>query len=105
MSKTNCPNCGAPMDSELIKCPYCGTIYVDFHLISFNVPFYLRLNVGTEEEPQVIVQKVALRSASLTSEPNEVELFYDYDKPMRLFVGPPMHTYELMFTSVYDVDD
>ena len=25
---TNCPNCGAPIESD--KCAYCGTIFVDF---------------------------------------------------------------------------
>lgn len=25
--KTNCPNCGAPIDSSKSKCPYCDTPY------------------------------------------------------------------------------
>ena len=24
----NCPNCGAPIETE--KCPYCGTMFLDF---------------------------------------------------------------------------
>ena len=26
--KTNCPNCGAPIDYEKNKCEYCGTPYI-----------------------------------------------------------------------------
>ncbi len=30
MSKyRNCMNCGAPIDTEVNKCPYCGTSYLD----------------------------------------------------------------------------
>ena len=25
---TNCPNCGAPIDKSLDKCPYCSTPYI-----------------------------------------------------------------------------
>ena len=28
---TNCRNCGAPIDSLLYKCPYCGTVYSHIH--------------------------------------------------------------------------
>lgn len=27
MSETNCENCGAPIDTSLMKCPYCETPY------------------------------------------------------------------------------
>ena len=29
MSKTNCINCGAAKEVEEIKCPFCGTVYLD----------------------------------------------------------------------------
>ena len=28
----NCPNCGAPLEAEVNKCPYCGTSYFDFSI-------------------------------------------------------------------------
>lgn len=31
----NCPNCGAPIETE--KCPYCGTIFLDFAATEPNV--------------------------------------------------------------------
>ena len=30
MNKINCPNCGAPIEQNAIRCPYCGTSYFDF---------------------------------------------------------------------------
>ena len=33
MSKTNCPNCGAAKESSDIKCPFCGTAYLDMTAI------------------------------------------------------------------------
>jgi len=35
MSKTNCINCGAAKDTSEIKCPFCGTTYLDFTAIDF----------------------------------------------------------------------
>ena len=43
--KINCPNCAAPIDPELNKCPYCGTTYFDMSCIDFEneKPFYLKI--------------------------------------------------------------
>ena len=35
MSKTNCVNCGAAKDASEIKCPFCGTTYLDLTAIDF----------------------------------------------------------------------
>ena len=35
MSKTNCINCGAAKDIDDIKCPFCGTTYLDLTAIDF----------------------------------------------------------------------
>ena len=44
----NCPNCGAPYDVSLNKCPYCGTSYFDMSAIDFKdrEPFYLKIKVN-----------------------------------------------------------
>lgn len=34
--KTNCINCGAPIDIDADKCPYCKTSYFDMTAIDFN---------------------------------------------------------------------
>ena len=36
MSKTNCVNCGAAKDIDAIKCPFCGTTYLDLTAIDFS---------------------------------------------------------------------
>ena len=36
MSKTNCINCGAAKDVDDIKCPFCGTTYLDLTAIDFE---------------------------------------------------------------------
>lgn len=43
--KINCPNCAAPIEPELNKCPYCGTTYFDMGCIDFEneKPFYLKI--------------------------------------------------------------
>lgn len=44
----NCPNCGAPYDVVLDKCPYCSTSYFDMSAMDINnqQPFYLKLRYG-----------------------------------------------------------
>lgn len=43
MGKThNCENCGAPIDMETDKCPYCGTSYFDFSNIEIDAPIVLK---------------------------------------------------------------
>ena len=44
----NCPNCGAPYDIALDKCPYCSTSYFDMSAMDINnqQPFYLKLRYG-----------------------------------------------------------
>lgn len=38
----NCPNCGAPLDQNLCKCPYCGTLYYDLTMFEDGVPCYIK---------------------------------------------------------------
>lgn len=47
MSK-NCPNCGAPYDPALNKCPYCGTIYFDMSIVDFDnkEPIFLKIKTN-----------------------------------------------------------
>lgn len=56
MSQRNCPNCGAPYDVGLNKCPYCGTSYFDMSAINIDErePFYLKLKING----MAITQKV-----------------------------------------------
>jgi len=42
--KTNCPNCGAPINSTV--CPYCGTAFYDFATLDHEKPTYIQVNVN-----------------------------------------------------------
>ena len=48
MASKNCPNCAAPYDVSLNKCPYCGTSYFDMSCIDIDSlePFYLKIRTG-----------------------------------------------------------
>lgn len=54
----NCPNCGAPIESE--QCPYCGSIFIDFACLDANKPFYIKV----KHNGQIIISKVRLTSIS-----------------------------------------
>lgn len=48
MANRNCPNCSAPYDVALSKCPYCGTSYFDMSAIDIGSgqPLYIKLKCG-----------------------------------------------------------
>lgn len=56
----NCPNCGAPYNIELNKCPYCHTSYYDLSALDFtsNEPFYLKIKTTINGKPCYITQLV-----------------------------------------------
>lgn len=68
MASKNCPNCAAPYDVGLNKCPYCGTSYFDMSCIDINSlePFYLKIKSGNatytskvvvKEDPSITISK------------------------------------------------
>jgi hypothetical protein len=62
MSNRNCINCGAPIEAETTKCPYCGTSYFDFADIKLGAPVILRL----KHNDSVILIKAACTSAEMS---------------------------------------
>ena len=65
MSKTNCPNCGAPYETLQYKCPYCGTLYLDLSMINFDEkePFFLTIKTNG----MLLTQKVIPETATFES--------------------------------------
>lgn len=63
MANRNCPNCGAPYDINLNKCPYCKTSYFDLTAIDIynRDPFYLKLKAGS----MVFTSKVMVKPDAL----------------------------------------
>lgn len=109
----NCPNCGAPYDPELNKCPFCGTIYFDMSCLDFveNKPIYLkyRMNLrdGFNTSHQVcVLQKVIPQMESIEMEaPDEVYCTSRLGTclvPIR--TSPPTVTTNISFRSIEDVD-
>ena len=77
MSKTNCINCGAAKDIDEIKCPFCGTNYLDFTAIDFSSddPAVCQF-VLPYSEPRTILSMLAIpRLNSITAEPSYYEMY------------------------------
>lgn len=57
----NCPNCGAPYDLNLDKCPYCDTLYFDLSAIDFtdDKPLFLKVKTVMSGRPATMTMKVA----------------------------------------------
>ena len=68
--KTNCPNCGAPLEIDKVKCSYCNTIYYDLSAIDFdsNEPIFLTI----KKNNMLITQKVKPQTASFEMSCDEV---------------------------------
>ena len=62
----NCPNCGAPIETE--KCPYCGTMFLDVAAIDADQPFYMKVN----HDGKIYILKVKMSSMELRIEPNDI---------------------------------
>ena len=95
----NCPNCGAVIDPEQNKCAFCGTSYFDLACIPINEPFYLKLNVGTTENPRIICQKVIMHNVSITHYSNTMNIEYG-PNGLISFPNPTYPTYDMSFTGV-----
>lgn len=56
MSKTNCINCGAAKEVTEIKCPFCGTVYLDMTTIDFfgHTPVILKLQGPGKSKPVIV---------------------------------------------------
>ena len=65
----NCPNCGAPIESE--QCPYCGSVFVDFACLDADKPFYIKV----KHDGQITISRVRL--ASITKHIEYVGLCID----------------------------
>ena len=82
MSKTNCINCGAAKDTSDIKCPFCGTTYLDLTAIDFSshepvvCEFVLPSFNGTTNKDKAIMRMLAIPNLeSLTMESNHVDVY------------------------------
>lgn len=85
MSKTNCINCGAAKDTSEIKCPFCGTTYLDLTAIDFSsddpvvCQFVLPNNVRLgDSDGRVIMSMLAMPVLEeITTQANTVDFCVD----------------------------
>ena len=63
----NCPNCGAPITAT--ECPYCGTVFYDFTIMSFDRPTYIKAEVN---DKQFIIARARITDLTATFKPDEV---------------------------------
>ena len=90
MSKTNCVNCGAAKDTSELKCPFCGTTYLDFTAIDFtsHEPVVCEFVMPWSKE-RVIISMLALPildEFSVTTNPLDITSFGD---SMKTFIPAP----------------
>ena len=62
----NCPNCGALIETE--KCPYCGTMFLDFAAMDADQPFYMKI----KQDGQIYILKAKMTSTELKTKYNDV---------------------------------
>ena len=104
MASKNCPNCAAPYDVSLNKCPYCGTSYFDLSAIDINntEPFYLKIKSGNVTYTSKVVVK---EDVSITISEDAVDIFDKYgDRVGRVVTGKSVDI-DIGFKSVADGKD
>lgn len=64
---TNCPNCGAVIDYELHKCPYCGTSYFDMSCVDLESgePIYLKIKTKLGDYTAYITQLIIPKTVDI----------------------------------------
>ncbi len=65
MSQFNCPNCGAPISSDI--CPYCGTAFLDWSCIDERKANYIKVKFDGK------IQLIKARMISLSFDYDTVE--------------------------------
>lgn len=93
MSKTNCINCGAAKDTSEIKCPFCGTTYLDLTSIDFSsdnpvvCQFVLpnNITIGDSKAKAVMSMLAMPRLRTMSMEANSTTVYGDWGNPMATF--------------------
>lgn len=90
MSKTNCINCGAAKDTDEIKCPFCGTTYLDLTAIDFAsgdpvvCQFVLpnNITIGDSKAKAVMSMLAIPRLETMSIEANSTSIYGSWGNPM-----------------------
>ena len=103
MSKTNCVNCGAAKDIDAVKCPFCGTTYLDMTAIDFTsknpVACQFLMNDGSSGEKFLMTMLAVPRLESIQQTTDEVS-FYGHGYPLYTYTSSRNIDIGITFTPV-----
>ena len=74
----NCINCGAPIESEIDKCPYCGTSYFDICnlVLDGHTPIALRFKTNVKGKEAILTALVVgTGNCSLTTSYDHCDVY------------------------------
>lgn len=95
--RTNCPNCGAPIEGE--QCEHCGTMFYDFGAVEIGKPAYFKFTIGS-----MVYTFMGIAGATITVLPPE-KLYSDIDDAKEyVYRTPPGITVDLSIQSLSSVD-
>lgn len=106
MEGRNCPNCGAPLEAEVCKCPYCGTSYFDISAINidYGEPFYLKLKMCDSYGKETVAITAFVRAdpnLSITAEQDTI--YCNMDNKYNSSTVSTEYRFDISFHSVQRV--
>lgn len=99
--KYNCVNCGAPIDYELAKCPYCGTYYYDLSEMTVGEVAMLRVNIPGRGK---VLARAVLKDINVTDEAQHSSVYGGRDGVVAQFLTARNISVGLNFETVPDND-
>lgn len=78
MNKTTCVNCGKTISSDAVKCPHCGTAYLDFTNVNLDgeTPCVLRFKIPNDDNIVQAVARPELGFISLGAETTATDVIF-----------------------------
>jgi len=68
----NCPNCGAPVQSDI--CPYCGSVFLDWACFDMNRPTFVKIR---DHRGHIVLMKLSPENISIEYNYDSVDIFAD----------------------------
>ena len=84
MKEFNCPNCGAPITTDV--CQYCGTVFLDFAAIQANKPSYIKFKVDNDGVSYICLMKLTVDNLELKISSDTVDAM-DYKNRLLAMVN------------------